>query len=49
MRVLCLFFACRWLHLFNANARLVLGGPRGGLVGVYQCMRCKTVSTGRVQ
>lgn len=39
MRILCLFSACRWLHLFNVK-------DAENNFGVYQCSKCKTVSIG---
>lgn len=43
MRWLCIFFPCRWLHLFNAYHYL------NGECGIYQCARCKTISTGALR
>lgn len=37
----CLFFPCRWLHLFNVVR------ADDAPCGVWQCSRCKTVSIGK--
>jgi hypothetical protein len=39
---LCIFFLCKWIHLFN-----VTDGTRyPDEFGVYQCLRCKAISHG---
>jgi len=43
--MLCWFFACRWLHLCNVEHSSAVRAP----VGLYQCLRCKTVSVGAVK
>lgn len=42
--MMCWFFQCRWLHLFNAVQRAFEANPVEA--GIYQCSRCKTVSIG---
>lgn len=42
MRWLCVFFPCKWLHIWNVQ------DDPGHLVGLYQCPRCKTLSVGRM-
>lgn len=40
MRLLCFFYPCKWIHLFDVyNLGLEV-------FGVYQCRRCKTMSRG---
>lgn len=45
MSLRCLFRQCRWRFLFNVK-RHYLGGGSSGLMGIYQCTSCKTVSLG---
>lgn len=39
--VLCLFSPCKWLHHFNVESSNSVGRA-----GVYQCVRCRTISIG---
>lgn len=50
MSWLCYFFAHRWRFLFNAAG--AINRPSMSLtspLGVYQCERCRELSTGRTR
>lgn len=40
---LCIFFDCKWRHIFNVDIPSNFIGP----FGIYQCKRCKTISKGK--
>ena len=49
MRFLCWFSQCRWYYLgcvILGDTRVHPGGVGQHLGGLYQCMRCKTMSLG---
>lgn len=45
MSLICLFRQCRYRFMFNVK-RHFIGGGSSGLMGVYQCTSCKTLSLG---